>query len=36
MNENRQIRMPPNPFDPASRGQYRFVGQGLRLEYRWS
>ncbi|MEV5695258.1 ATP-binding protein [Micromonospora globbae] len=36
MNENRQIRMLPNPFDPASRGRYRFVGQGLRLEYRWS
>ncbi|KUL31465.1 ATP-binding protein [Actinoplanes awajinensis] len=36
MNENRQIRMLPNPFDPASRGRYRFAGQGLRLEYRWS
>lgn len=36
MNENRQIRMLPNPFDPASRGRYQFVGQGLRLEYRWS
>jgi hypothetical protein len=35
-NENRQIRMLPNPFDPASRGRYQFVGQGLRLEYRWS
>ncbi|MFE9690593.1 protein NO VEIN domain-containing protein [Micromonospora sp. NPDC005806] len=36
MNENRQIRMLPNPFEPASRGRYQFAGQGLRLEYRWS
>jgi hypothetical protein len=33
LNENRRIRMLRNPFHPASRGQYEFVGQGLRLRY---
>ena len=33
LNENRRIRMLRNPFHPASRGQYDFVGQGLRLRY---
>jgi hypothetical protein len=33
LNENRRIRMLRNPFHPASRGQYSFVGQGLRLRY---
>ena len=33
LNENRRIRMLRNPFDPQSRGQYAFVGQGLRLRY---
>ena len=31
--ENRRIHMLRNPFDPASRGRYSFVGQGLRLCY---
>lgn len=33
LNENRRIHMLRNPFDPASRGRYSFVGQGLRLKY---
>jgi hypothetical protein len=33
LNENRCIHMLRNPFDPASRGRYSFVGQGLRLRY---
>jgi hypothetical protein len=33
LNENRRIDMLPNPFNPASRGHYSFVGQGLRLQY---
>ncbi len=33
LNENRRIHMLRNPFDPASRGRYSFVGQGLRLRY---
>jgi hypothetical protein len=33
LNESRRIRMLRNPFDPRSRGQYVFVGQGLRLRY---
>ncbi|MGO4860007.1 hypothetical protein [Arthrobacter sp. 2MCAF14] len=33
LNDNRKIRMLMNPFDPRARGQYIFVGQGLRLRY---
>ncbi|NYD78431.1 sacsin N-terminal ATP-binding-like domain-containing protein [Arthrobacter cupressi] len=33
LNHNRKIRMLRNPFDPKARGQYVFVGQGLRLRY---
>lgn len=33
LNKNRKIRMLRNPFDPKARGQYIFVGQGLRLRY---
>lgn len=33
LSENRQVRVLRNPFDPRSRGQYTFVGQGLRLRY---
>lgn len=33
LNEDRKIRMLLNPFDPRARGQYTFVGQGLRLRY---
>jgi hypothetical protein len=33
LTENRRIHMLRNPFDPASRGRYSFVGQGLRLRY---
>jgi len=33
LNENRRIHLLRNPFDPASRGRYSFVGQGLRLRY---
>jgi hypothetical protein len=32
-NENRRIHMLRNPFDPATRGRYSFVGEGLRLRY---
>lgn len=33
LNKNRRIHMLRNPFDPASRGRYSFVGQGLQLRY---
>ncbi|MDP8928832.1 MAG: hypothetical protein M3O70_09720 [Actinomycetota bacterium] len=33
LNSNRQLSMLRNPFDPKCRGQYTFVGQGLRLRY---
>jgi hypothetical protein len=33
LNENRRIHMLRNPFHPASRGHYSFVGRGLRLRY---
>lgn len=36
LSENRRLRVLPNPFDPNARGRYRFVGQGLRLQYEFA
>jgi hypothetical protein len=33
LNEHRRIHMLRNPFDPASRRRYSFIGRGLRLRY---